>query len=573
MPPVTLLQLILYIQNLTMTIIQSIGRWLQSPPTPKVVPPPLRIGIYALIIVLALGLRIHLATIAHPAQMDSTHMIHQGILWVQGEPGALSTIWQEAPVLTAGMAYRLGYNPAETLQWSTVLYGTILVGMTMLLTRRLFDSDAAAWISGGWAACNPALLNYSVNSMPGIGFAACLISAYALMAPSIRGKSLKLISLLAGYALLGLGMYFKPLDSLTAMALTTGWLAIVFLAQIKKTSLYLLAGLLGFFIVVMPHYALQRAAPAGSGGGLVNRSHGLVYGHRAYNSMNNYNPDGFYAEERAEFQELGIAKWLWRHQAEVRQRYISNILQSLRIYGNMLFPNAFRIGNAWFMAAAITILLTGMMGARWKTYVFLALATMAFPFGVSLSFIFDRWLVIYVPLLMVATSGYLVSSPFLWSSKWKQIAWIFLVAIMAVISARSTHASLQDKVWKIDNQRTISEWLKQTSLPDERIMCVAPALLLDVDLHRPRRWVQLKAGTPERIEQYAHEKNVSYIVLCDSIYPHWPVNQLIQGGTAPDNWLRVKEETFERTHPVWGHQTEKYQIYKRIPPGANGATD
>ena len=200
------------------TMFSSIIQW-ATEERPLELPRRIRIAIPILILGLALGLRIHLAGIAYPAQLDSTHMIQQGILWVQGEPGALSTIWQEFPVLTAGIAYRLGYNPAEALQWSTVIFGTILVGMTMLLTRRLFDSNAAAWIAGMWATTNPALLNYSVNSMPEIGFAACLVSAYAVLASAIGGQSLKPVPILTGYALLALGIYFKPLDSLAAFAL------------------------------------------------------------------------------------------------------------------------------------------------------------------------------------------------------------------------------------------------------------------------------------------------------------------------------------------------------------------
>ena len=96
--------------NRIMYRIQIMGRWLQSSPPANSGHKLLRIALYVLILTIAFGLRMQLAAIAYPAQMDSTHMIHQGILWAQGEPGALSTIWQEAPVLTAGIATGLGYN-------------------------------------------------------------------------------------------------------------------------------------------------------------------------------------------------------------------------------------------------------------------------------------------------------------------------------------------------------------------------------------------------------------------------------------------------------------------------------
>ncbi|MGD9782166.1 MAG: hypothetical protein AB7V14_08450 [Kiritimatiellia bacterium] len=513
-----------------------------------------------------------MAGIAYPAPSDSPHIIGQGVLWAQGEPGALATIWQEFPVLTAGIAYRLGWNPAEALQSSTVFFGTLLVGMTMLLTRRLFDSDAAAWIAGGWAAANPELLSYSVNSMPEIGFAACLVSAYAVLAPAIRGRGLNMAPLLAGYGLLGLGMYFKPLDSLTAVALATGWLAVISYAQIKTASVRLLAGLLLYAAVVAPHYVLQNSAAGAEGLSLVNRAGGLVYGHRAYDSKVNYSPDGFYADDIAEFQRLGTVKWLWRHRTEVGQRYFSNALKSLRIYGNDLFPGAFRIGNAWFIALLAAIMLAGLAGPRWRVYAFLSLAAMAIPLGISLSFVFGRWLAIYVPLLISMVSGFLVLSPSLWAAPWKKTVWLVLAAVLMVHSASLAKEKLEDKAWNWENQRAISGWLRQNSLPDERIMAIQPSLALEVDLDHPRRWVQLKAGTPERIEEFARERNVSYVVLCDSFYPHWPVNQLVRGGTAPENWELAHDRTFSREHPVWGFQEENYRIYKRRPPSNKEST-
>lgn len=569
MPPVTLLQLNLYIQNLTMTIIQSIGCWLQSPPTPKVVPPPLRIGIYALIVVLALGLRIHLATIAHPAQMDSTHMIHQGILWVQGEPGALSTIWQEAPVLTAGMAYRRGYNPAKALQWSTVLYGTILVGMTMLLTRRLFDSDAAAWISGGWAACNPALLNYSVNSMPEIGFAACMLSAYVVLAPSIRGKSLKLIPLLAGYGLLGLGIYFKPLDSLTAMALTTGWLLLVHLKRPLITVAHLSAGFIIYLTLVAPHYVLQNHGHNPGDIQLANRSSGLVKGLRAYDSsFENAPDDSRFAKEMDEFRQLGTLKWLWRHRQEVSLRFPVNVIRSIRIYGHFLFPNAFRIGNAWWVFMLTAVLTIRLASHHWRPCLWLFLAAMAFPLGVSLSYVYDRWLIIYIPLLFILIAGHLVASPSLWGGRWKIGAWtLFLLTMMGNSTALSFQNHL-DNVWRKENQQTIALWLKNTANHGERYMSLGPAISLEIDLEHPRRWVRLPNAPLDHVDRICENQQVTYVVVCDSSYPHWPANQLIQGNPAPSNWALVNENTFEQLHPIWGKQEETYHIYKRSPSAA-----
>lgn len=554
--------------------VKAIGAWLQAaqmvPRSAARIPSAV---LYVLILSLALGLRIHLASIAHPAQSDSTHMIHQGILWAQGEPGALSTIWQEFPVLTSGMAYRLGWNPAEALQGSTVIFGTLLVGLTMLLTRRLFDSDAAAWIAGGWAAANQGLLNFSVNSMPEIGFAACLVGAYAILAPSIRGRGVNIVPLLAAYGLLGLGMYFKPLDSLTAAAFTTGWLALMHLRNLRKVSLQLLAGLTLYVVLVVPHYWLQSHGSEASSLKLANRSYALVYGHRAYDSKLLYSPDNAFRNDLKEFERLGAGQWLWQHRMEVSRRYAANVLISLRIYGTYLFPNAFRLGNAWFIALLAALAATRLCGPLWRPFSFLVLAIMAFPLGVSLSYVYEHWLVIYSALLIVAISGHLVHSHALWGVRWKRMAWILLLVAMMENSAALAYRHHLDQVWRGEHQREIATWLRNMAGDGERIMTGFPSFSLDFDLDHPRRREQLPCGTGEEVDRYAERHGVTYIVLCDSFSPHWPINQILLGAPAPRNWTLIKAQTFKRLHPVWGEQEETYQIYKRgealsAPPGS-----
>jgi hypothetical protein len=552
--------------NRIMYRIQIMGRWLQSSPPANSGHKLLRIALYVLILTIAFGLRMQLAAIAYPAQMDSTHMIHQGILWAQGEPGALSTIWQEAPVLTAGIAYRLGYNPAEALQWSTVLYGTILVGMTMLLTRRLFDSDTAAWITGAWTASNSTLLNYSVNSMPEIGFAACLIAAYAVMAHSICGRDLKFSHVLAGYALLGLGMYFKPLDSLTAMVLTTGWLFLVRLKCPLRTIVHLLSGFIIYLGVVAPHYVLQNQGNDSRTPQLANRSAGLVKGLRAYDSRYENAPgDAWFVEEMDEFRQLGTLKWLWRHRQEVAQRFPSNLIRSVRIYGQFIFPHAFRIGNAWWILMLAVILAIQLAGQRWRPFSWLFIAAMAFPLGVSLSYVYERWLIIYMPLLIILIVGHLVLSPSLWGCRWKKAAWTITLLAMVENSKTLSFQSHRDRVWWQENQQTIALWLKDAARSDERIMALSPSISLDMDIDHPRRWVRLPNAPLDHIDRICTENNVSYVVVCDSSHPHWPANQLTQGEPAPPNWTLVKENKFERLHPIWGDEQETYQIYKRYP--------
>lgn len=548
------------------TMFSSIIQW-ATEERPLELPRRIRIAIPILILGLALGLRIHLAGLAYPAQLDSTHMIQQGILWVQGEPGALSTIWQEFPVLTAGIAYRLGYNPAEALQWSTVIFGTILVGMTMLLTRRLFDSNAAAWIAGMWATTNPALLNYSVNSMPEIGFAACLVSAYAVLASAIGGQSLKPVPILTGYALLALGIYFKPLDSLAAFALTTGWLFLVHVRRMTTISLFLLLGLLIYVAVVTPHYVLQNQGNKSGNFELANRAAALAKGTKAYDSKYENAPrDAWFVEEFKEYNELGALKWLWRHRQEVSRRYVSNLMLSLRIYGQDLFPQAFRIGNALWLAMLMAILAIRLWSPQWKTFLWLLLAVMIFPLGVSLSYVYSRWLIIYIPLIIIIVSGHLVLSPSLWGRRWKMGCWCILLLVMASSATASSLRAHRDQIWSQNNLQAVVQWFKENTNQDDRFMSLGPSISLEIDIDHPQRWVRLPNAPLEHIERICRQQRVSYVLVSDTSYPHWPANQLVHGQSPPPNWALATEMNFKQVHPVWGEQEERYQIYKRSPP-------
>jgi len=183
--------------------------------------------IYGAIVLLALLIRVHVASLAYPPQMDSVHYVQYGVRWAQGVPGQLSTIWQEAPILVSGLAYRWGVDPVRALQGSTVVYGVVIVLMTMLLAARLFNRPAIGWLAGLWAAASPGLVNYSVNCSAETGFGMLMLSAYALMAPSLRGETIRPGPLLLAYGLLGLGIYYKPLDTYVAVLVLTCWLVLV----------------------------------------------------------------------------------------------------------------------------------------------------------------------------------------------------------------------------------------------------------------------------------------------------------------------------------------------------------
>lgn len=518
--------------------------------------------VYALILCLALGLRVHLAGIAYPSGMDVPHIIHQGVYWAQGVPGALSTIWPEIPVLISGMAYRQGWDPAEALQWSTVIWGTLMVGMTMLLTRRYFASDLAAWLAGGWVTANQSLLDHSVNSMPEMGSCLCLIGACALLAREIRGMNPRIPSLLGGYGMLALALYFRPLEAMVATAVITAWLLVVHLRAGWKAWARLAAGLLFYLLLMTPHAMLQEGDKT-SYQSITPRMSNLVLGQRAYDSKFLYDPDSSWRKDIEELEQAGIGRWLWRHRSEISRRYLSNMMSAVRAYGNYLFPNSFRLGNAWFIAMAAFIFLRGFFGPWRKQHVFLALMSLALPLGVSVSYVYTRWLIQYLPLVVAMAAAHLALSPVLTGRAWKKAFWLLILLAMMGDSAALAWQAHGDMAWRWDNERTIAAWLRETAADGDRIMAGRPSLSIGFDLARPQRLVQLPYGSPERIEQIAGKANVSYIVLSDWYNPHWPVNRLFDGAPAPANWTLVKNQKFAYSHPVWGDLEDSYRIYKR----------
>ena len=451
-----------------------------------------------------------------------------------------------------------------------VVMGTLLVWFTMLLAVRLFDQPWAGVLSGLWAAANPGLIHYSVNSMPEIGFAACMVGAYAMAADTLRGRAVKHCGLLAGFSLLGFGIYFKPLDTLTAFALIAGWTFLVYIRRLRQIWLPLLGGVALFVVVVGPHFVLQQTAPeeGALNVGLVNRSGALVKGHRAYDSRYEYGTavDPSYAKEVEELRDLGIAKWIWNNRGDIAQRYAQNVLTSFRIYGGYIFANGFRIGNAWFGLMLAGVFLLGVLRSYRLPILYLFLAAFAFPLGVSLSYVFDRWLVVYVPLFIVILVGHVVTSPSFWQAAWRKGIWLFVVLAMAANSINAMARQLRDDAWCWDNQKEVANWLRDVAYDGSRIMSGRPTLVLELDLEHPYRWVQLPPLSIQDTEALAGRGGVSYVVLSDTFYPHWPVNQIIKGDAAPLNWVLLADRKFERIHPVRGEQQDHYQIYKRLDP-------
>lgn len=520
--------------------------------------------IYSGITLLALLLRVYIAVMAYPPQMDSVHYVQYGVRWAQGVPGQLSTIWQEAPILVAGLAYHWGLDPVRALQASTVVYGVMIVWMTMLLASRLFARPAIGWLAGLWAAASPGLVNYSVNCSAEGGFAMLLLMAYALMAPALRGEMIRTAHLMIAYGLIGLGIYFKPLDTLVAAFVMTLWLGLVHLRCWRGLVVKFVAGLLVWVAVMAPHFYLQ------TGGGdlgeipLVNRGGNITLGERAYQSKYVDAAEGYAVEDRKELEAIGLPAWLWKYRTEIARRYVSNGLIALRHFGDFMLPNAFRVGNALFITLLLLCVGRGMVTGYWRQFGFLTLAGFVFTAGVSISYVYNRWLIIYVPFLIIIITAHLVLTASLWNAAWKKALCLLLLLGMMKNAYSLTVQHHEHEAWMWENQRTMALWLREHSDVEEKVMSGRPTFTLEMDLDHPDRWVRMPSAELERMELFAAKKDATYVVLSSTYYPHWPVNQLLVGATPPPNWSLFEERTFERVHPVWGEQRDHYMIFKRL---------
>ena len=520
--------------------------------------------IYAGITLLALLIRVHVATLAYPPQMDSVHYVQYGVRWAQGVPDQLSTIWQEAPILVSGLAYRWGMSPVRILQSSTVLYGVVVVLMTMLLAARLFNRPAIGWLAGLWTAASPGLVNYSVNCSAEGGFAMVMMSAYALMAPALRGDPIRVGHLIIAYALLGLGIYYKPLDTYVAVMALTLWLVVVHVRSWRSLPFRFVPAFLVLLLVLAPHFYLQAGGSDLGGIPLVNRGGNITLGERAYQSAYVDAAEGYMVEERRELEEIGLPAWLWKYRAEIARRYVSNWLIAFRHFGDFMLPNAYRIGNALFIALLLLSVGRGVLAGHWRQFGFLVLAAFVFTAGVSISYVYNRWLVIYVPLLIVMITAHVVLSSGLWNAVWKRVLWLLLLLGMMKNAYTITVRHHEDESWTWENQRVMAAWLRDHSLPEEKVMSGRPTFALEMDLDRPDRWVRMPSADLGKMERFAAKKGAAYIALSSTYYPHWPVNQLLSGATPPTNWVLYADRMFERVHPVWGEQKDHYQIYKRV---------
>lgn len=531
----------------------------------KIVPPsnPCILAVYLLLGALAFGLRLYLAGIAYPAQGDVPAIIAQGVTWAHGE--GMVGFYPEIPALIAGIAYRSGLDPAEALQTSNVMYGTIVVIMTMLLAWRFFERHVIAWIAGGLAATNNSMLTFSTNSMPEGGFSACLLCACAWLARTLAGGPISLVPTCGAFSLLALGIYFRPIESLLALSTFSGWLIVIHWSDMKKLLRALVPALVCAVCVVTPYYMRAQSDKGGEDRVSANVKT-LALGDYAYDGKVIHDPsmNEWKEEITGEVMELGVLRWLWKHKEDVGRRYVRNLMRSIRYYSDYLFSNAFRLGTGWFLLLGVSMIWCAAMGSYKKENLFLFLTLISLPAGLSLGYVFSRYLVQYLPLLIILFAAFMTANSAFWTSRARQVFISILVLAMMANAGAVTIRGHRDQVWSWDNLREVARVLREIVPEQGKIITPQDPFMIEFDLDQPKRWKKYPFATPEQFEAYAARRQVTHVVLCSTQKSQYPIHGLFNGIPPPDNWALVFDKTFRRDHPVWGPQEETYRIYERI---------
>jgi len=264
--------------------------------------------------------------------------------------------------------------------------------------------------------------------------------------------------------------------------------------------------------------------------------------------------------------DAGLAGWLWAHRGEVSQRYVKNFLRSIRVYSEYLFTNAFRLGNGWFIVLLIAIGWSAWYGGYRKENLFLAMMLLALPAGVSMGYIFNRYLLAYLPFLLILVSAFVVLRPALWNTMSKRIFWLVIVLVMMGQSSVMTMRGHKSQKWRWDNLHEIAVLLRDMVPENGRVIAPQDAMMIEFDLDHPNRWVKFPFAEPDRFEDYAAKYRASHIVLCTSAKSQYPIYGLFDDVPPPANWKLALEKKYERLHPVWGPQEDIYRIYERSNP-------
>lgn len=544
-------------------LIETVKRWLAGASRGA------RVGAVLAILALAFSLRWEAASHAHPVQSDAFHFVDWAVAYAHGQ-AALNTHWSQGPMLLAAAAEKLGRDPRYALQYSTLLAGVLACAAGLWLAWVWMGRWPLALAVGLVLACNPTMIEYSVNGLAEMPYVLLLLLAAGLVLRALKSGRGVFLLYPAAFALLGLGFYYRPAEALQAAG------ALAFYAALSQAFSRpgrgrqfagLAAGLLALVLIVVPYFRMLHAHTDQT---LRNsKIIALACGEQAYDSKAYYTMEGPVPAEVRRLEELGVARYLWSLRGELLPRWLRNQARAARHYNDHLFAGSFRMGMSWF--AVLLVLAAGgaVFRERGLPWLLPAMLAACLPAVAGISCVFPRWLVPGVPFLVM---GLLAGWSALGRDRLGPAARAGALALLLLFCWRSAVFGVQstDTHWQETVYSTVAQKLRYLAGPDDLMMTTMWPVAHHFDRERALRHDRLPYGELDELARFVDRKKVRWIVLSDRQFTHWPVNRLFDGGPWPANWREAARLEFDYVQAREGPQRERGLIIECAPLPEDG---
>ena len=505
-----------------------------------------------ILVVVALVPRLWAAWTAYPVQGDAAHFVECGVELSHGHARGLSLHWSQVPIFLAAGAVKLGLHPGRVVQASTVLAGLAVPLLLAGLLRRWTGSVRAALLAGLAAACNPRLIEYSVNGLAEMPFLALLLLALNLLWIGPLQLAAPRRAALA-YLPLGLAIYYRPAEATVSAGLLAAW-HLVACWRARGGGWGLVAGLALFVLGLFPitwltHERTGVWSPS-------SKVENIAFGPRGNDSKYMYGEADELKGELTLYRERGLVGYLWARRVEMSRWWISNALMALRLQKECLWPGAFQVGAAWMVLLLLASALALAVHRRVPMLLFLASWASAMPALLALSFIFPRWMVPWFPFtlaLQVAALDLVWPRP----AAGRRALAALLGVLLGGLAIWGAAAAADG--WRGRNARAVAEVLRTQADPASPIMSVQPTIALEYYGVRPFFWVKMPYGTVAQTLEHATRAGVRFVVVADRDYAEWPIQSLWR-DPPPAGWRVAHRLVYTRPSARWGEEQDRYLV-------------
>lgn len=513
-----------------------------------------------IIFLFALVIRVIASINAYPVAGDAAHFVQHGIALAHGDLRGLSLYWSQGMIGLAALAEFLGLDPRYVLQWVNILSGSIVCVLFYGISCRVLRNRAIALVIALWACVNPKMVQYSVTGYSEMSYMLFLYFALLLFVCGLMDGR-RVFFVCTGLAL-GMGAYFKALDACVVIgalvAYATGW----FLYAKKYRSVInigLMVLMFAGLIFPLCAYTYQRTGSFSPG----SKGSNFALGDNWKDSKFVYDVEQKLVSDTSEGAE-GMLLFAVHHGKLIGVRWLSHMIEAVRLFNNQLFSDGVRLGSVIF---SMTLLLCSVVWWKRKQIVmygllFVCLLTVSM---ICLCFVHDRLLVPVLPivLLFVGSGVYCVFQDIrcpLWLCR---LLGIFVI-LFFVANARLSAKSFENEFffWRYQNVEYVGKELRNYADESDIIMCQYPHLAIEFYKTNAMSFVEMPYGEITQVEQYCEKQDVDIVVVSDQFRSHWPIVSLYhEPELAPKNWFLKKKIVIPSRR--WDIPDETYLIYSR----------